>query len=792
MSRTTSFCRRAFACRTVLLVLAAGALVVIAPFAHPAPALAQGTGPENIKPVEGEGTVIAAGTWAGAFPYSGTMSGKFTPSRIHPGQGFVYESNMHIDDSVDFSGQPCRDEVGAEWAWGYSRVSPGGNLWTSLIEGSTSLLGPLNTHSCEGGEFVEIKHTVAGTATNDMQPGCYQSLNWNSFIWFPGETNSGTIATLVVYDEAGGSWPTCGVADTSAKLEVKKTLSPAGDPGRFDLLIDNNIEKQDAGDGGTTGPKTVTAGNHLVTEVAGTPGTSLANYASSAVCRDRASNVEVKRGTGPGPLTVPVNAGDDVVCTITNTRKDRSVCSDGLDNDADGLVDFGSGAGNDRGCLSSDDSSEIDADVRVEKRFVGTEPTLVGSLAVFTVEVVNDGPQAATSVAVQDTPDARLLPFSVSTSRGLCQKTLVSVSCSLGTLGPGQSARLGLAFRVLDGEGASVGNRAVAVSTTFDPDTANNASAARVAVDYPPPNAVDDRFTVDPTRPARQLKVLRNDTPKGRVHVVGVEPSRTPLGATVSTDGTSVRYTPPRSAGDDVFSYTIADSKGRTDTATVRVKLRGCAKVATRFDATTGANQLLLGLSGKTGFCFDGSTTNGLASTLDPRTSFISELPVGITFQWKRPLVNFPAGARGWEFSGEGQMCIDPIGMGDFLRSVDKHILKGFLKGITQAGLGYIADQLGGMIDELLDIKDGLRPKLCRTIFRPEISVFYEADGTYIVVMNAPSLPVDQAVTKVTGAREEFHTTKRRRALTVLYTCDAWDGCVLTSSHSHGGPPSDF
>jgi hypothetical protein len=104
-------------------------------------------------------------------------------------------------------------------------------------------------------------------------------------------------------------------------LEVKKDLDPVEDPGRFDLLIDNTIEAHDAGDGGTTGAKAVTAGNHSVTELAGTPGTDLAEYASSTVCRDRTSGDEVAQGAGAGPLTVPVGAGDAVVCTVTNVRR---------------------------------------------------------------------------------------------------------------------------------------------------------------------------------------------------------------------------------------------------------------------------------------------------------------------------------------------------------------------------------------------------------------------------------------------------------------------------------------
>ncbi len=89
-------------------------------------------------------------------------------------------------------------------------------------------------------------------------------------------------------------------------LTVTKVVSPASDPGTFNLLIDGTTEASSVGNGGTTGPVQVTAGPHTVSET-GANGTSLSNYVTtfSANCADGSVNIA---------------AGTAVVCTITNTR----------------------------------------------------------------------------------------------------------------------------------------------------------------------------------------------------------------------------------------------------------------------------------------------------------------------------------------------------------------------------------------------------------------------------------------------------------------------------------------
>ena len=97
------------------------------------------------------------------------------------------------------------------------------------------------------------------------------------------------------------------------KITVIKKLVPATDAGRFDLKVDGTTIKAAAGDGGT-GSTSVTAGAHQVTETGG------ATAPTSPTTRPRSTARRPASARTYGPGWVHVKSGDDVVCTITNTR----------------------------------------------------------------------------------------------------------------------------------------------------------------------------------------------------------------------------------------------------------------------------------------------------------------------------------------------------------------------------------------------------------------------------------------------------------------------------------------
>ena len=116
-------------------------------------------------------------------------------------------------------------------------------------------------------------------------------------------------------------------------MTVNKVLSPANDPGLFNLQIDGGAKANvlDQGNGGTTGEVIVGAGTlqnpgatHTVGETEGT-GTVLTDYLSAISCVKKGTQTVVASGSTSGPLDVPFMPNDDIVCTITNTKKAATI-----------------------------------------------------------------------------------------------------------------------------------------------------------------------------------------------------------------------------------------------------------------------------------------------------------------------------------------------------------------------------------------------------------------------------------------------------------------------------------
>ncbi len=173
-------------------------------------------------------------------------------------------------------------------------------------------------------------HTVGETAGSGTDLADYAKS-----IVCKDENGTGTTVAETSSDDAGPlSVPVttdadivCVITNTreTGKLEVRKSLSPTDDPGKFNLQIDNATDPDAAeiGNDGTTGEETLNTGSHNVGETAGTD-TDLADYQKSIVCKDdNGSRCDVAETSGDdgGPLTVPVTTDADIVCVITNTRE---------------------------------------------------------------------------------------------------------------------------------------------------------------------------------------------------------------------------------------------------------------------------------------------------------------------------------------------------------------------------------------------------------------------------------------------------------------------------------------
>ena len=134
-------------------------------------------------------------------------------------------------------------------------------------------------------------------------------------LWTPEQRDRSTDLVRSGFVPCKSAAPQAGV------ITATKRLVPEADAGRFDLKIDGVAQAAGAGDGGTTGPESVSAGDHSVSEAAAA-GTVLDDYTSEIACTEDTNPASPVSVNGAGPLTVPVADGDDWRCTITNTRQD--------------------------------------------------------------------------------------------------------------------------------------------------------------------------------------------------------------------------------------------------------------------------------------------------------------------------------------------------------------------------------------------------------------------------------------------------------------------------------------
>jgi uncharacterized repeat protein (TIGR01451 family) len=283
---------------------------------------------------------------------------------------------LRIDGALAGTG----DNVGDGGTTGAVTVSTGSHTVSEVAETGTSLGDYTTTIECH------LSGSPAGTPT------------------------AGTSAQVTV--GANENW-ICTITNTRAAaptgtITVNKVLSPNTDPGLFDLRIDGAVAStgNDVGDGGTTGAVTVSTGNHTVSEVAGT-GTSLGDYSTTVECH--LSGSPAGTPTSATQLQVTVGAGEDWVCTFTNTR------------------------------LPTPPPPGTPA-LSILK--TAGAPAAPGDPVTFSITVTSSGTATATGVTLSDTlPTIPGTTWSISGGSGAASCSLVGniLSCNFGDLDPGQS-----------------------------------------------------------------------------------------------------------------------------------------------------------------------------------------------------------------------------------------------------------------------------------------------------------------------------------------------------------------
>lgn len=263
----------------------------------------------------------------------------------------------------------------------------------------------------------------------------------------------GSEAFEVVFEEPEITWNLTGQSVSAsgrsnpcpAFLRVDKLLDPESDPGRFELLIDGSVH---APGGTSTGDVDVTPGTHTVSEAAISP-TDFDDYDSSIVCKTGAdSGATVAEGEGTS-LEVPVRAGEHVVCTILNSRKDGGGPTPGTQ-----------------------------ADLSITK-LVSRILVALGETVTWTVIVTNNGPDPATNVVITDTlPDGvKYVDGTLAVPEGV---TCAAAVCRLDALAPNTSVTG--RFQTIATEVGSQINKVAVEAAEDDPTPADNAASAELHV----------------------------------------------------------------------------------------------------------------------------------------------------------------------------------------------------------------------------------------------------------------------------------------------------------------------
>ncbi|HSD98561.1 MAG TPA: hypothetical protein VLB73_02570 [Patescibacteria group bacterium] len=300
------------------------------------------------------GTTVATTTFTDS-PAVTTTQNNVACMADQPGQSGLNCTANDISvasvSSITINGHGCRfpgDTVSFTANWSIqstanNRYNVG--LWFNTTGGTSALHGTCSATSIPSSPapFFDSgagsvcggldKNPGAGTLSITQTATC--NPDSSGFLKLPycasWQQNSG--ACSVPTDTVPGSPSKCKCQDgftipitVPPSVEVVKSLSPANDSGLFNLQVNASSSATNVGNGGTTGKVGITTGaGNTFGETAGTA-TSLSNYTSTASCvlRGTATPVAIT-GTGPTWNITNVTNGQDIVCTITNTRSTGTI-----------------------------------------------------------------------------------------------------------------------------------------------------------------------------------------------------------------------------------------------------------------------------------------------------------------------------------------------------------------------------------------------------------------------------------------------------------------------------------
>lgn len=166
------------------------------------------------------------------------------------------------------------------------------------------------------------------------------------------------------------------------------------------------------------------------------------------------------------------------------------------------------------------------ADLSIEKTMT-PDAALAGGLVTSTLTVANAGPSAATGVVVTDGLPEGTTFESATTDQGSCDEAGGTVTCTLGTVADDAEVEISIVVSVPPGsDAASLVNVASVASTTADPEPADNAAGASVALGRAADLTVEKTVSPDEVVPGGSVAytvTVTNDGPSDAVDVLATD-----------------------------------------------------------------------------------------------------------------------------------------------------------------------------------------------------------------------------------------------------------------------------
>jgi len=200
----------------------------------------------------------------------------------------------------------------------------------------------------------------------------------------------------------------------------------------------------------------------------------------------------------------------DFSCTSPDDDDESSPlaqCQDGLDNDQDGYIDYPA----DPGCTSPQDNDEVHAltaDLSITKS--GPATVQRGSILTYGIIVINNGPDDAQNVVISDTIPAGL-SFNTQVSSSFCLQQGSDILCTRPTVPNNTSEGFNIAFNVPQTAACDsvILNAASVSASSTDPDSSNNQSnTVQTTVECP----VIDEPTFNITKTDNKTTVQAGET----------------------------------------------------------------------------------------------------------------------------------------------------------------------------------------------------------------------------------------------------------------------------------------